>query len=69
MLYVDAATPAPTATDQTAPMPDHTIEVQPMDEHNHHLIANVHPSGWQNPTANGRSVDLRRIVAKSHPRA
>jgi hypothetical protein len=30
------------------------VTVPPMDEYNRTLIANAHPSDWQNPPAGGR---------------
>jgi pyruvate/2-oxoglutarate dehydrogenase complex dihydrolipoamide dehydrogenase (E3) component len=29
------------------------VQPEPMDEHNRHLVDNVHPSDWQNPTPDG----------------
>ena len=29
------------------------VQPEPMDEHNRHLVDNVHPSDWQNPTSDG----------------
>ena len=54
MLSIDTFVPASTVMAQPTPLSGQYIEIQPMDEHNHQLIANVHPPGWQNPTASGR---------------
>ena len=32
---------------------DWNVQPAPMDDHNQKLIDNVHPSDWQNPTAEG----------------
>ena len=54
MPFIDTPERAITAAQQVTPAPDRPIEVHPMDEHNHKLIANAHPPGWQNPITSGR---------------
>src|SRR6266850_783505 len=33
---------------------NHAFPVEPLDEHNRRLLANVHPTAWENPTPTGR---------------
>jgi pyruvate/2-oxoglutarate dehydrogenase complex dihydrolipoamide dehydrogenase (E3) component len=44
---------APTFSPAAAAAPDEPL-VRPLDEHNRALLANVHPSGWVNPTPRER---------------